>query len=336
MKKTCIFVVLILIAALGRAEKLVTLTDIMKPTFFVSGEDRFYVVETSKVHIYSLKDYKLKKTFGKAGEGPQEFRPAPFGPGIIISPLKDSLLITSMGRVSHYTRDGEFIKMFNTGMMQFSFYQEIGDGLVGLGGDAERDGRTFYLTLNIYDKELKKTKELHRQKTFDRGSFEFPQTQTVPHASGDRVFLPAESGFKIYEFDTAGNRKVLIDREYDPVKMTDTFKEGVLEFFKTNPYTAPQYETFKNMIKFKSHFPVIQHMTGDGDKLYILTFLQEREKYETFVYDSRGKFLKRVFLPYHQENPFSIAPFDFKNNRFYYLPFNEDTEEWELHAMTIE
>ena len=119
--------------------------------------------------------------------------------------------------------------------------------------------------------------------------------------------------------------------------MTDTYKEGIHDFFKTSPTTKAFYDdVFKKMITFIDYFPAIQFFYIDSGKIYILTYLEENEKYETFIYGIDGKFIKRVFLPYKFKNALERNPETFFNNKFYRLIENEETEEWELHATKIE
>jgi hypothetical protein len=81
-----------------------------------------------------LKDFALKRKFGKPGQGPQEFAPTPGSTGsLTIYPQTDSIVINSPGKVSFYTKDGKFIKemKFSAGLMG-GFYQPIGSQFAGM------------------------------------------------------------------------------------------------------------------------------------------------------------------------------------------------------------
>jgi uncharacterized protein YlbG (UPF0298 family) len=71
------------------------------------------VTQEATVFIYSLKDFKLVKKFGKAGEGPREFRILPQLP-LNIDARTDQIIVNSFGKVSYFTKQGEFIKEVKT------------------------------------------------------------------------------------------------------------------------------------------------------------------------------------------------------------------------------
>jgi len=53
--------------------KTIPLPDLMKPASIAADAERLYISDGTTVHVYSRNDFKLEKTFGKKGEGPQEF-----------------------------------------------------------------------------------------------------------------------------------------------------------------------------------------------------------------------------------------------------------------------
>jgi hypothetical protein len=59
------------------AGKVVPLTQSGKPNSITVDKNHVYITDQGSIAIYSLKDGKLKKTFGKKGEGPGEFRLLP-------------------------------------------------------------------------------------------------------------------------------------------------------------------------------------------------------------------------------------------------------------------
>ena len=124
MKKLFIILItfFILISASVTGEVIATLPDLLNPTGLVIEDENMYITQDITVYIYSLKDFKLKKKFGKKGEGPQEFNQF-----AAITPLKDKLLINSMSKISYYTKDGEYINEIKT-KGGFSFiYQPLGE-----------------------------------------------------------------------------------------------------------------------------------------------------------------------------------------------------------------
>ncbi len=337
MRKVLIFVLITgLIPSMGFGKKLATLPELLKPTSLAVDDNQFYIVEGAEVSIYSLEDFKLKSKFGKAGEGPQEFIISPIGNSLIIFPHQDSLLINSFGKFSVFTKEGKFVKEIKIkGTLQFSLYQPFMKGFAGMDAALDEKTQSMFTTLNIYDGELNKIKEIHRQEVIQRGRFEYPAVPAVFYVMGHSIIMAGREGFVINKFDAESNREVLIQREYKPIKMTEKYKNWVMEYFRTDPLIGQQYELIKKMIKFPDYFPVIQFLFAADQKIYVMTFLEKDGKYEFFVFDINGKFIKRVFLPYRYINPIFPTPSAFKNDKLYQLLEDEDTEEWELHATEI-
>ena len=54
------------------AADIVPLAEVAKPGQIVVDDRQVYITENTTVFIYSLPDLKLKKKFGRLGEGPQD------------------------------------------------------------------------------------------------------------------------------------------------------------------------------------------------------------------------------------------------------------------------
>jgi hypothetical protein len=320
------------------AEKLATLPEILRPYHLSVDDQRFYVTEGTTVYIFSLKDFALKKKFGKPGQGPQEFAPTPAGmSSLTIYPQADSIVINSPGKVSFYTKDGEFIKeMRSSAGLMGGFFQPIGDQFAGMSFLMGQD-QTMTITINIYDDKLTKTKEIYKQPFLKRGRMEFPIVSSIFYVSDTKIITPGgQKEFAINILDDKGNQLSSITREYKLLKVTEDYKKGVLDFFKTNPDTKQMYEVLKNMIKFSEYFPAIQFFYVDNQKVYIQTYLKKDETYEFFIYNFKGQFLKRLFLPVAYLDGLRPCPTYIKDNKLYQVIENEEEEEWELHAHPIE
>ncbi len=73
MKKIIIILLLILAVSFAFAGKVKTLPELSNPDGIYTSENRLAITEGTTVYLYSLPDLKHIKTFGKKGEGPQEF-----------------------------------------------------------------------------------------------------------------------------------------------------------------------------------------------------------------------------------------------------------------------
>ncbi|MCP4150317.1 MAG: hypothetical protein GY757_21395, partial [bacterium] len=113
-----ILFVLLLTSPFVFAAKLATLPELMKPKSISIDGTQMYVVEsaTHSIHLYSMKDYKLIKQFGKKGEGPGEYKRAPY-----VMAFTDHVLLFAAGKNLYYSRSGDYLKE-----------KRIDNGIVGL------------------------------------------------------------------------------------------------------------------------------------------------------------------------------------------------------------
>ena len=110
MKKVWVFIVFLFLIFSIHGKKIAKLEELIKPDIMFMGNGRMYITEGASIFIYSLKDYKLIKKFGKEGEGPKEFKISPFGAPMLVYPFEDKIFINSNAKISYFTQDGEFIK----------------------------------------------------------------------------------------------------------------------------------------------------------------------------------------------------------------------------------
>jgi hypothetical protein len=337
MKRGFVFLTLILVvvSTLSFGKKLATLPGLLRPYFIVMDDQQLYVCHGVEVRIYSRKDFSLKGAFGKPGGGPQEFMAVPTGiPALNISLEKDYLLISSVGKVTFYSKEGKYIKEMKipAGGQMVGMYQAIGDKFLGIGMNIG-DNSSMAFTLNLFDVEFKKIKEIHKQNFSKGGTFSFPAVTPIFYVNNDRVIVVGGEDFIINTLDVDGKIVTSIAQDYKRLKVHDRYKNGVHEHFKL--IFGDRYEAIKSILTFTDTFPAIQNIFADNGKIYIQTYLEKDGKYEFFIYSLDGKLIKRTFIPVAYLNGLMPAPYTFNNNTFYQLVENEDEEEWELHAVEI-
>ncbi len=336
MKQCFIFIVVIIVTMTLSGKKLATLPGLSNPFYMAVDDRQFYVTDGPTISIFSLKDFTLKKKFGKAGEGPQEFNVPPTGmSGLMVHPQDDSLVINSPGKVVFFNKDGEYIKEIKSSLgMMGNMFQPLGNRFAGM-GFSMGENQTMTLTINIFDGKLTKIKEIYSQPFFKGGNMEFPMVTPVFYALDNKIITPAgQKEFAVDVLDAYGNKLASIRREYKLLKVTDDYKKGVHETFKL--IMKEGYAAFKNRMTFSDEFPPIQVFYVDNQKIYIQTYSKKDDRYEFFIYDFKGKFLKQLYLPVTNRNAFMSYPTAIKNNMLYQVIENEDEEEWELHATKIE
>jgi hypothetical protein len=344
MRRRFVFILLIMfsVVSFAFAARVASLPDLLTPLYLAVDDQQFYVVDRAVVYIYSLEEFSLKAKFGKAGEGPQEFKVTGGGEGVFVYPQKDVLVVNSPGKLSFYSKDGKFIKEMKTptaGPSQGSpMFQPIDGKFVGMGMAMDQESSSMSFTLNLYTSQLDKTKELKRIKFIDtkRRKMIFPPVSPAIYVWDNKIITVGEKeGISINIYDADGNKVLSIDREYKKLKMTETFKEKTYQFFKTMPDTKQYFDVLKQMIEFKDYFPAIQIFWVVDGRIYIQTFREKDRKYEFFVFDFKGKLLKHVFLPVAYMYGNRITPTAIKNDKFYQVVENEDEEVWELHITPI-
>jgi hypothetical protein len=272
----------------------------------------------------------LKKRFGKRGEGPREFI---FRIGITINVQTENILVLSTGKLSYFTKDGEFIKATKF-MPSYGKFTPVGGRYVG--GGSPNTPEYFVVALNLFDSNLKFKKEICRMripKLKDKRLFLV--TPWDFHTYDRKIFLAAEADFKINVFDETGKELYAITHDYERVKVTDQLRNRFFDYVKK--YRPPRsYALMKKFFKFPDYFPAVLQMRVDDGKIYVLTYKEkENGTCEFVVFDTRGKFIKQVYVPLVKADPVHVEPFTVHGGNLYQLVDNEDTEEYELHIFPI-
>ena len=260
MKKTVLIVTILLCAFFLYPEKVATLTDLSNPLIMQVDENQLYISDKENVFIYSLKDFKLRKKFGRAGEGPREFKIHPkvnMGSDII-DVCPDYILVNSIGKLSLFTKNGEYLhEKRSVSMGRFSM---LGEKYVGHNFTAH-NGQNYIVT-GIFDSTLRKVeKELHRQKgwNFDgkkmdsfavRGGFFF--------IADNHIFLENEMK-EILVFDETGEKISTIKPAIKPVKVTESYKKRYWDLIKKTPGTKDIYRELRDKVQFPEYFPTFRY-----------------------------------------------------------------------------
>jgi len=317
----------------GNGESRGTLPQLMTPSTIEIYENHICIGDKATVYIYSLKDLTLQKTFGKAGEGPQEFKLLPYGEeGLQIHQENGLLYITSIGKLSIFTKDGDF-KMEKKTMPNLygDLYKPVQSGFIGLGSSIEKKGH--YITVNLYDSHLKKIKELCKwpyPAQQGKGTRVFSQSYII-HSYEGKTFLGGTSELTIDVFSGKGDKIFTIHKDYKKIKISESKKKQVLKWLETGPEYKHIYN-FMKPILFSDHFPAIRDFRVTDKKIYVLTFNNMGEKKEFLILDLNGNLLKKTFLLLKDKNAFSLYPYTIYKGILYQLVEDEENEMWGLHC----
>jgi hypothetical protein len=342
MRKLLIsFLAVLFLTCLVSAAKVAVLGELQRPASITVDGNQVFITEGINVYIYSEKDYSLQKKFGKEGEGPQEFKrhsnPRAEYIRIIVQPKE--ILVNSIGKISFFTRKGDFIREMKV-MVSVGGYIPVGNHMVGFGMDQKE--QTRYITLNLYSPQCVKEKEFFRAKApLQEGKFIDPVKMSVGilvvtiRVEDNKMFYRGEDQ-KIYAFDENGKQIYSITPEYEKVKFTEEMKNRYVNFSENDYRYKYVYQQEKNRIKWPEYFPLIRDLLAADKKIYVITFNSKDDKKECYIYDgAEGQFIKKVFIPLAEQNVQELYPYTIKNGKVYQLVENLDEEEWELHVMDI-
>jgi len=313
--------------------KVTVLKEIKQPKTIAVDATQLYIAENATVYIYSLEDFKLIKNFGRKGQGPQEFQTYPHIP-ISIDVSTDKLIVSSIRKVSYFTRQGEFLKEVRA--LSLALYlQPLGDGF--LGRSHVSYGGFNHAVVNIYDGKLNKLKEVYRVKDPFQGpgkGYKVLDTVFVFRAYKDKILVPGKDDATIDVFDREMNKLFSIHLDQKKRKLDQKTRERLTHLMKTSPDTKDAYELIRPL-SFPDYFPVIASFYVDDDTIYVMTWKKENGSNEFFTYDMKGKFKKRLLIPIKYETELTAYPMTIKKRKLYQLVENEKKEEWEFHVTEI-
>jgi len=317
----------------GFAEKVTVLPLLTNPATLAVDESQFYISEGATVFIFSLKDYKIKAKFGKAGIGPKEFNLG-LQRRLSLTVLKDKLVINSTNKVSFYTKDGKFINEYKTFRQLSFFYKPFGDQYIGIHTNRKQSNSpSIQFVLSIFNPNFKIIKSIAKFDFLKKGNLQFPVVFPICKVYRKKILALSGKKFELSIFNAKGDLVSTIYRDYQPIKVLDDYKKGIHYYLKRT--IGANYAMIENMIKFDNYFPAIRNFYVTGNKIYILTYLKKDEKIECFIYDTNWKFYKKVFLPIYMKNPIRFYPFSIRQNKLFQLTENND-EVWEFHVTKIE
>jgi hypothetical protein len=323
---------LIFLTNFSFAGKVATFTEFVNPYSILIDGDRLYISEGVTVFIYSLKDYRLVKKFGREGEGPGEvlLRRRVGNTEITLSADNQYLIVNTSGKVIYFTKDGEFVKekrIETTGR----WLAPLGDCFVGRKFTQEPDG--LYHSIVIYDSNLKKIKEIYRHIHGFQGARKKFNPLTVEQAdfniSDDKIFVIDGARTKIIVYNKKGEPLFTITPKDEMVPFTEEDKKSMVEGYKRNPFWKRFYERRKDLFKFPKFYPPIRWFFLDpiDKKIYLKTQKIEKGKRKWLVFDFSGTFIKQLFLPQ--------GFLRFYNGKYYCFVENEEEEVWELFVERV-
>ena len=339
MKQLCfsLCVIILTCGLWAGGERTIILPGPTAPSQILIDNGRLYVLDGPSIYIYSLKNFKLKKKFGGKGEGRSLFMDT--GPG--------QLLVNSIGKVSLFSKTGEYKKGIKT--LTGRRFLFLGGNFLGV--DNALAGKSDFRTLNIYNPELIREKELLRVSSGDKRGLEDEELSFLDDSPlafqvmDDKIFCSGGTGdFNISVFDMKGEKSFTIEHDYERIRFGRQHSGKVYEWIKKNAINNEQLEWFLKAIRLPAYFPAIRQIVADRHTgtLYAMTYLEKEGKTEFFLFDSGGAFIKRVFLPVclnvsHRVIPFvdDLCPLTLADGKLYQLVKGKEKKEFVLHITPV-
>ncbi len=315
---------IIVLAILVYPAKTVSFPDLKKPVGIEVDKDGIYINDSMTISIYSPKDFHLVKRFGKSGEGPQEFKQY-----VNLHVQPDLLVISSLTKVSFFSKPGDFIKEIR--VPKGWTYKPVGKNFAA--NDFTQEGKTLYKAVYLFDSKFEKIKELSRKEfPFQQaqGRFRVYETPVDYWTEDNKVFLSGKEDFIIDVFDGDGNPLAPVKEDYEKIRLSETYKNAIYDFFKTDPYYKPRYEWYKQQLVFPDHLPAIRSFFISQQMLFVRTYRKEKDQTEFYIFDMKGRRIGKQFLPIIEKNVLSSFPFWIYDGKLYRLNDNTETESWEL------
>jgi hypothetical protein len=349
MRKIILILMILLISWTLESKKLGSLPDLMKPESITVHGNELYIVEGAIIHVYSIKDLKPQRKFGKQGQGPGELPVAPnYSNKITI--FKDHVVAECQNKLIYFSKEGELQKEIRKNSFTIIQSIPVGKNYAVSKLTPADNGKNMYHSVCLFNSEMKEIKELYRMKFMQQGQPPKAELNMLFDSPGFRIYdnkifvEESADGFIIDVFDENGKKLYRIRKDFKKKKIPDKYKESVIEHIKSDALIKilGGWDNFKNLFQlyFPDTFPAIRDIEVANNKIYVQTYNESNNREECIIMDLRGKIEKRVFLPKFKNislvgSILGTKLHTIQNDVLYYLSENEDTEEWEFHRVQI-
>jgi len=327
----------VVLSNMAFSARVLSLPGILQPELVRVDESQIYITEGPNVYIYTLGDLSFVNRFGKQGEGPREFKTGGQTLGWLwLDVRSDHIFVHSLGKLSYYTKKGEFIREQRIGFAYGPVMTPRDNRFVGIGFHSE--GKDRFWTTNIYDANMKKIKEIYRYiRAFHPGqAIDLVALKTPSFSLYDNKIYVADTvkTGSISVFDLEGKPLYSLNPAYEKVKLTNKDEKKLRDAY--NVGTRKRfYQQYKNDFNFSGYFPAMRFLTVTDEKIYIMTYKREAEKTQFLVLDLKGRLLRKLILPVKDMELSYRRSFEIKGGKFYHFVQLED-EGSQLHITEID
>jgi hypothetical protein len=338
MRETIIFTILLILAITLSGEKIAEMDNLGRPEKIAIDGETLYILENAFVYMYSLKDYRLLKRFGKKGNGPGELNPIP-NYKLQMEVDKSNILLNSRSKIVLFTKKGEFLKEKR---LPFIALQVISmDTNFALTKSVFNEKESNSIGLFFFDNELKHNKTVycrHYPHYKRSGRIDMlPHLIFIRKYEGRIYSFDQNGAFAINVYNSSGELLHTIKTGYKKKKVTRTFIDKTWEWARKDIRLRSVSEEMRRLAYFPDYFPVMKNFVVDDKKIYVHTYEMKMGVYKSrfIIIDFNGKILKKIYLPGADINTIEFSPYTFKKGKYFYLFENPETEKIELHVENI-
>jgi len=339
MRKLIFVFLMIFLIHFTFAGQTTTLKELSRPAIFIVKYDKLYILEKTSIFIYSLKDFKLIKKFGRAGEGPREFKTSAMGAPMSMSIHQDKLVVNSLNKLSFFSKEGDFIEEIKNPLDGLLFL--IKDRYVGI-GPAPGENNKFFISFRLFGDDFKQQKILY-QSDFDVNN---PRELLLPLPNftynpvyKKKIYITSSSTeFIIDVYGADGQKEHTIKKDFQKIPIPEKYKQETHEWFKNDLRFKPYYESrLKNIIKFRDYFQPIRNIQIVDDTVHVITYKRKNDLWECILLDLKGNEKNRVFVPLDAYVPFTYYPilYSVYQEKMYTLIEDENDEVWKVHITEL-
>ncbi len=337
-----LFIFLFAFVPLG-AEKLATLTQPASPSNIYIHNGQLFVADFPSIHVYSMKDFKLIKTFGRQGEGPGEFMRF-----VRILFQGEHIVVHNALRLAYFSKDFVFQKQRRVPETFDRGLKFMGDHFIAAYNEPKPGSKDLVdQTVNLYDNNIKKICEFYRQ------SYYFKLNRTVNaiylpevgrrtgirfFVEGEKLFVEGEDGEtgNIHVFDKTGKKISTINHKFPKLKVTKEHLQAAEDHFTLRRRRLIFILKERKQLVIPDYFPAIHYLHIGGGRIYVSPYQLKEGKNQFFIMDLEGKLIKEVLVPVQKQDMFTFYPMTISNGILYQLSENqEEDEDWELHKFPL-
>jgi len=339
MKKAMLFLVLsiFILISVNYTKELAELPDISRPSIFLVNHDKIYILEDATVYIYDIKNLKLIKKFGKAGEGPKEFKyDANDGRPMTMSFYKGKLIVNSTNKMSFFDLDGNYLSEKKIPVDRILF--PVKDKYLGIGPTMNTEKKKQFLGFTLYSNDFK-TADVIFLSDFEMSNtvkILLPMTTyTYNPVYKDKIYVNSKAeDFRIEVLNGDGKLEYAIKKEFAKIKMPGNFREEALEYFRTSPRYKRAYEFVKKVLQIREYYPQIRDIQIVDNHIYVLSFKRKGDLWELRKLDLKGNEKGLAYIPLTEYELISFYPvfYSIYKDKVYTLVEDEDEETWKVHV----